>query len=175
MIVMALDPSLRATGVVIFDTDVGIIHTETIRTEKAAKKRQLRVADDDFQRMALVATELSKVINSYKPAMVVFETPVGGAKSSRAAISMGMIRGVLAGILAVRMLPYELYLPMECKKAATGDRNASKDAVEAAVKKRYPGTVWPKTKGEAEHCYDAASVLMAAENLSQIMRFYGGK
>lgn len=161
--VMAVDAGLQGMGVVVAEGRT-IIYAGTSRTQKSGK-RGLRVADDDADRCQQHARFLLGVIREWRPAGAVVELPGGGARGARANRSMGMATGVVAAILEATGLPVEWVPPADVKKAAGGRRDASKAEVEEAVRKAF---TWeaapPKTKAEAEHVFDAAGALLAAEH-----------
>jgi len=177
MIVFAIDPGFAATGVVVYDVKDGeILTSRTIRTAPSPNKKQLRVADDDFERLRYTAGELVGIMREYpKPWLVLFEMPTGGARSSRAVRSMSLITGVLAGVLTAMDIPYEAYTPVECKLAACGNRNAGKGDVEKGVIKYFETyNKWSKKKTDREHAIDAGSVLICALKSSPVLKFFKG-
>lgn len=161
--VMGIDAGLQGMGVVVAEGRT-IIYAGTSRTQKSGK-RGLRVADDDADRCQQHARFLLGVIREWRPQGAVVELPHGGAQGARANRSMGMATGVVAAVLEAAGLPAEWVTPAEVKKAATGRKDASKADVEQAVRRAF---AWqaepPRTKAEAEHVFDAAGALLAAEH-----------
>jgi Holliday junction resolvasome RuvABC endonuclease subunit len=160
--VMGVDCGFGAMGVVILDSDETIIDAASICTQPDSKKLRIRKSDDDARRCEVLARGLRDIILLYKPKAMFVELPSAGAKSARAAHAMGMSKGIIATVAQLLDIPVSYYLPHDSKRAAAGANNASKEEVQAAVCRRWPDAKWPTTQGEAEHCYDAAAVLMAA-------------
>ncbi|WP_374712267.1 crossover junction endodeoxyribonuclease RuvC [Symbiobacterium terraclitae] len=161
--VMGIDAGLQGMGVVIARGRT-IVYAGTSRTQKSGKKG-LRVADDDADRCQQHARFLLGVVQEWKPQGAVVELPSGGAQGARANRSMGLATGVVAAALEAAGLPAEWVTPGAVKKAATGRKDASKDEVEQAVRRAFNWQAQPpRTKAEAEHVFDAAGALLAAEN-----------
>lgn len=163
-IVLGIDAGFQACGIVVAQGRT-ILHAATWRTERQAKKRGIRVADDDAERCQVLARFLLRLIREWRPQGAVVELPHGGAQGARANRSMGMATGVVAAVLEAAGLPAEWVTPSDVKKAAGGRRDASKADVEQAVRRAF---TWqaepPKTRAEAEHVFDAAGALLAAEH-----------
>ncbi len=161
-------------GVVIVElSDVGnvdpasrrILHAESFRTKPSPKKRGIRVADDDAERCQELARFLIDTIRTCRPAGAVVELPSGGSQGARANRAMGMATGVVVAVLEMAELPAEWVTPGDVKKAATDRRDASKEAVQEAVREAFDwGDCWPtKPKWAQEHVADAAAAVLAAE------------
>ncbi|MFS8536089.1 MAG: hypothetical protein FWJ65_13120, partial [Limnochordales bacterium] len=97
-LVMGIDAGFQAMGVVIAQGRT-ILHAATCRTEPQARKRGVRVADDDAERCQQLARFLLNVIREWRPQGAVVELPHGGAQGARANRSMGMATGVVAAVL----------------------------------------------------------------------------
>lgn len=161
--VMAIDAGFAGMGVVVAEGR-RIVHAATCRTERTAKKRGIRVADDDAERAQTLARFLLDIISEWGPAGVVVELPSGGAQGARANRAMGMSSGIVAAVLEAAGLPAEWVTPQAVKKAATGRKDGSKDAVAASVSRQFEWTTaLPKVKADLEHIYDAAGALLAAQ------------
>jgi len=161
--IMGVDCGFVAMGVVILQNGK-IVDACSVMTEPEKKKRKIRKSDDDAARCEKLATGLNRIIQIYHPCVMFVELPSAGAKSARAAHSMGMSKGIIASVATLLNVPTSYYLPHDSKEATCGAKDASKEAVEAVVRKQFPDTKWPETKGEAEHCFDAAAVLIAAQS-----------
>ncbi len=164
-IVFGVDPAFANFGLVVYDVAEDILLAcYTFRTKKEAKKRGIYVADDDSRRLAETTREYLNVIDQWKPKLIFSETPAGGAQGFRPAQglayanALATIPPLTAGITVVNITA------RDAKKAATGKVDGSKEAVAAAVRKRFPGAPhapFSKVKALNEHQYDAASTLMA--------------
>ncbi len=164
---LALDIGFRSTGFVVFNPfSENILNFGVIVTDKQSGKRgsRLRVSDDDFIRCQRMTKELCAVIATARITGVVAEIPTGGARGARPNRCMGLSTGLLAGIVEALSIPTEVFTPGEIKKAATGQRNGSKEAVIAAMTKRFPALLKFERKSLMEHLADAAAVILAAED-----------
>lgn len=184
---LGIDAGFQAMGTVIVELgDMGdgdtafrqILFAETCRTKRTAKKRGIRVADDDAERCQKLARFLLDIICTHNPAGAVVELPSGGAKGARSNRAMGMATGVVVAVLEIAKLPAEWVTPQMVKKAATGRNDGSKEAVQEAVQEAFDwgrgvggdkgrgGDVrshWPRHKWAQEHVADAAAAVLAAE------------
>lgn len=160
--VLGIDAGFAAMGIVVVEGR-RVLHYDTCRTQRTATKRGIRVADDDAERCATLATFLGDVIKEWQPAGAVVELPSGGAQGARANRSMGMATGVVVATLELLRVPTEWVTPHMVKMATAGRKDASKQAVQDAVRRRFEWTSWPKHKWAQEHMADAAGAVLAAE------------
>lgn len=176
-IVLCLDLALANTGVAVLELtpkEDSLLYVETIHTEKSDKvtmrKAKIKVSEDEWRRTKELCSALNNVIAKYSPEHIFIECPTGGSKSAQAAKSMAIARGACCAVVTACNVPVTLVTPFEAKKAATGDRTASKaDVKEAALKQFHSFDGWIKGKrgqvvaGPNEHVYDAISVYMAGK------------
>jgi Holliday junction resolvasome RuvABC endonuclease subunit len=162
---IAIDPSFTAFGLVVYDTEAkAIVDCATFRTKRESKKRGIYVADDDARRLLEITDQVIAYLEKYTPDVVYGETPSSGAKSSSAAKGLAYAKALGTIIPHTCGIPVVWVSAADAKKAATGVSNASKSAVETAMREKYPDAPWSKIKGENEHQFDAASVLTAGLN-----------
>lgn len=162
--ILAVDAGFQALGLVVVEGE-RVQFALAVRTERTAKKRGVRVADDDAERCALLARSLAEVIAAHHPVAAVVELPTGGAQGARANRAMGMATGVVVAMLEQHRLPAEWVTPADVKKAATGRRDGSKDDVQRAVCDRLAwGDHWPRHAWAQEHVADAAAAFLAAQH-----------
>ncbi len=160
---MGIDTGLVATGVVVIDCAAPkpvIVRYATLRTERQAGKRGLRVADDDARRASELAVWLRDQLVGVMGAVA--ELPTGGAQGARANRAMGMSSATVAATLALCGIPAEWTTPGDGKKAATGRRDGSKEDVQAAVYERFRWPPLGRFGWEREHVADAAAAVLAA-------------
>lgn len=110
-----------------------LLAMELVRTDKSDKKLGIRVADDNFSRARLIASELWDAIDYHEPDIICFEafSPV---RHASVAAQLGMAYGVLAAIAAHTGLPVASATPQQVKKAVGGK---SKEQVTAAMMRKY--------------------------------------
>lgn len=160
--VMALDPSLRNTGIALgyYDTDLHEVVVEDIRLVRteADKSKQVRKNSDDLRCAREIRTALAEAHRQHKPAVVFAEVP-SGTQSSRASWTLG----VTVGLLAAVPLPLVEVTPKQVKRTFTGHGGASKqDIIDLAVK-MFPDLPWLHHHGKLvnanEHMADAVAVM----------------
>ena len=175
---LALDPSLTATGWVVVDVATeAIVAGGVIRTSKAKPSERLLAAQDDARRGRHICDGVLKLIEHWRPAVVAQEA-VAGSKSARAAAALA--RAQQACVDAVGDLALEWATQQAVKVAATGRKSASKDDVEAGVRARWTwstGLLEGLPRGQHEHVYDAGAVAMAVwgrPSVGMLRGFAGG-
>lgn len=139
---LACDPGYGNYGCSVIDQYGTVIDVGTIQTAKA-KKKLLRTADDDVQRITYITEQLSKVIRHYDVKGVLSELPPSGGQSSVAVKGLAMAVALSTALFSAHNLPVEWATPEEVKKALTGKKNASKEDMMLAVCKKYG---WPITE-----------------------------
>lgn len=133
---LACDPGYNNFGCSIIDQYGNVIDVGTIRTTKA-KKKLLRTADDDVQRITYLTKNLSKVIHHYDVKGVLSELPPSGGQNSVAVKGLSMAVALSTALFAECNLPVEWATPEEVKRALTGKTNASKEDMMKAACKKY--------------------------------------
>lgn len=171
--VCGFDPSMRNWGIAVADLDLesGLLDTPTLSIiqPRDDKSKQVRKNSKD---LALAKQLFEGAYAHAKDCKVVFvEVPVG-SQSARAMASYGVCVGVLGSLSGLGMHIIEVS-PEETKKAMTGNKTATKDAMIAAAIDVYPFANWPRQerngatfkkgdlKGEAEHVADAIGAIHA--------------
>lgn len=168
-VILGIDPGFRHTGGVEFNPITREVETFwAVHSPKIENEEDLSVSRRDF--MASLAMVRQMKVHTCDASgflmdrikSVVVELPHGGAKSSRAARSMGIITGILAGVADTWKKPFFTYRPAEVKKYMTGKGNASKDKVEEAVIESVGEDWMPSKKKDREHIVDATAAVLAA-------------
>ena len=134
--ILALDPSYSNYGCSVIDPTGKIINIGTMHTDKT-KKKLLRIADDDVQRIMILTTGLSNVIHKYKIKGVLAELPPSSSQNAKAAKGLAMCIALTVALLTELKIPVEWATPTEVKEAMTGKKNASKEEMMEAACKRY--------------------------------------
>jgi crossover junction endodeoxyribonuclease RuvC len=95
--------------------------------------------------LAVIYSEIDKVIDEYKPDIAAVETIFYG-KNIKSAFTLGHARGAILLALAQRKIKIVEYSPREVKKSVVGNGNASKEQVEYMVKKILKIDIKPETQ-----------------------------
>lgn len=132
MRVVGLDPGLRRTG-------WGVIEAEGARLVHVANGT---VETDDSlstaERLVQLHEGLQAMLATYAPdAAAVEESLVN--KNAKSTLKLGVARGVVLLVPALRGLPVAQYLPMIVKKAVVGTGHAAKEQVGMMVGRLLPG------------------------------------
>ncbi len=171
--VCGFDPSMRNWGMAVADLDLGSglldVPTLSIIQPRDEKSKQVRKNSKD---LALAKQLFEGAYNTAKSCKVVFvEVPVG-SQSARAMASYGVCVGVLGSLAGLGITIIEVS-PEENKKALTGIKYATKEAMISAAMAEYPTANWPRQerngatfkkgdlKAEAEHVADAIGAIHA--------------
>lgn len=171
--VCGFDPSMRNWGMAVADLDLksGLLDVPTLSIiqPRDEKSKQVRKNSKD---LALAKQLFEGAYNTAKSCKVVFvEVPVG-SQSARAMASYGVCVGVLGSLAGLGITIIEVS-PEENKKALTGIKYATKEAMISAAMAEYPTANWPRQerngatfkkgdlKAEAEHVADAIGAIHA--------------
>ena len=171
--VCGIDPSMRNWGMAVADLDLrsGLLDVPTLSIiqPRDEKSKQVRKNSKD---LALAKQLFEGAYNTAKSCKVVFvEVPVG-SQSARAMASYGVCVGVLGSLAGLGITIIEVS-PEENKKALTGIKYATKEAMISAAMAEYPTANWPRQerngatfkkgdlKAEAEHVADAIGAIHA--------------
>ena len=171
--VCGFDPSMRNWGMAVADLDLrsGLLDVPTLSIiqPRDEKSKQVRKNSKD---LALARQLFEGAYDTAKSCKVVFvEVPVG-SHSARAMASYGVCVGVLGSLAGLGITIIEVS-PEENKKALTGIKHATKEAMISAAMAEYPTANWPRQerngatfkkgdlKAEAEHVADAIGAIHA--------------
>jgi crossover junction endodeoxyribonuclease RuvC len=146
------------------------VRTDVIRTQKSAKKQNVKAADDNFRRGQAIAAVLDEVVKEYQPMAIAAEA-ASWPRNAGATAKVAMSWGILITLCYQYRLPMVQASPQEIKKALCNDKSASKEAVREAIERRYPGHFDefkhrfpakkpPKPNGQWEHGFDAAGAIV---------------
>jgi Holliday junction resolvasome RuvABC endonuclease subunit len=160
MKVLALDPAMVNTGVVIFD-DLRVIHTQTIKNSSPL--------DGVAKWMSLqqnYAIELNSIIQEHQPGIVVSEYP-HGFQSANAARGLSTVSGIISGLCMAHGIPLRFYTEYDVKKVLFGhSKGISKAEMMARVLGIFQRFSYiplvkgkPPTVNSFQHVADALGVL----------------
>ncbi len=167
MIILGIDPGTATTGYGIikvpddilgreFNYDIELITYGNISTPKD------RLMED---RLVMIHSELTSVIEKYKPEQMACEMLFFGA-NTRTAIMVGQARGVIMLTAAQHHLPFTDYSGLSVKLMVAGSGRADKNQVHEGVRKFLgtPGKRRNKLKvtWKGGHLDDATDALAIA-------------
>lgn len=173
--VLAVDAALNNIGMVAArptpdaERPFEILEWRCAHMDKAiparAKKRggHASMSSVNAERAKWCSRAIEEFAAQHRASVLVVEMPSGGSKSQAAAYALGMVTGVI-GSLADANGWTLLIVPASKAKELFAEHGEGKQAVEAGVRKTYPDVVWPKTKRDGEHVFDAAGALLAARD-----------
>jgi len=157
---MAVDPSLRFTGVALGHVEGGLVTVESvhlIETEKTTAKT-VRKNSDDLRCARVIVDELALLRAAHRPVVTMVEVP-SGTQSARASWTLG----VMLGLIATFPFPVVELSPIEVKKHFAGSKTASKDEMIERALGLHPGLAWLRHGGRLilknEHLADAVAIL----------------
>lgn len=159
---MALDPSLTATGIVVVEfgggADPSVVHAECVRTEKDSKSRHVYQADQDGARVDKISDALIECFARYLIIAVACEAPAG-AQHANAAKALALAYGTCRAIVRSKGLSPLMVQAHEARIAACGSKAASKAMVEAAMLARWGRPT--KSDGRAQVVREAIADALA--------------
>ena len=179
--VIGIDAGFTHTGVSVFKAINGKLKfykCTTIKTEKSEKKKQVRVADDDAERITKLVLELgefvSECVTEGNQSYTVIELPSAGAQGARALRAMSIVTGALVAFLTIKNMPSEYVTANDVKIALTGKKTASKDEIMNRVREKMSDVnhLFPKTKDEFEHIADSIGAIMHVRKYSQMYKLF---
>lgn len=136
MIILGIDPGTATTGYGLikipddilereFNYDIELVDYGFITTEKDQVMEK---------RLVVLHHELEKIVDNFKPDMIVIEMLFFGA-NTRTAISVGQARGVMMLSAGMRNIPIHEYTGPQVKLMVAGGGRADKKEVHEGVRK----------------------------------------
>lgn len=154
MLILGVDPGLRATGFALVEGGAGGV--------RLVEHGVIRTADDAplARRLQEIHADLSRVLIRARPAQMAVEDLYAARRFPRTAILMGHVRGVVCLAAAEEGVEVAPLPPAAVKQAVSGFGGASKHQVQRSVRRllRLSGAVDP-------HAADAMA--MALTGLSR--------
>jgi Holliday junction resolvasome RuvABC endonuclease subunit len=174
--VVGLDPGLASFGYAVAElTPPGLRFTRTgvWRTKPTARKRGIRKADSDTERVVGLATHVLTLLDTVRPVAVCIESgalPYGRVRGSVVA-GLGRVRGAVDALCHVAKVALLENSPQALKISVVGKANAGKAEVQAALEALYPELrdLWPEQATLVEHAADAAAAVVTCRNDSTIL------
>lgn len=131
-LILAVDQSLAASGWVLIRGDLCVV---TVGTLKKSKDTTLDGHEAMLQRVVALEEEAEAVLREIKPMIVLHESPpVGNFRGSN---QSSLVAAVAWRIAAAKVgLPIKMVGAQKAKKHLTGNGNAKKPAVHAALREQ---------------------------------------
>lgn len=168
---LAVDSSLRNTGVAIgtIDGDKVLVDKIILNTTEKTKNKQVRASSDTIDACRQNFQFLQKVIEEYKPQVIMAETPSGSQSSS----GMKSYGATCQLIGSLSPSPIEV-TPNEVKMASVGKKTASKKEMIEWAHGLYPDLEWywhaGKLQNKNEHMADAVAIVFAGMQTRQFQQ-----
>ncbi len=149
MIILGIDPGSRFCG-------YGLLEVQGRRIVAAGCEVINTIREKDLlQRLNLLHTKLSGIMDEYKPDIAVVES-LFFQKHIRSIFTLGHARGVILLAIAQHHIPLLEYSPREIKKAVVGNGNASKQQVRFMVSQMLK----LKSSQAKDDAYDALGIAL---------------
>jgi Holliday junction resolvasome RuvABC endonuclease subunit len=170
MIVLGIDPGFASMGIAVVkvgpDTE-RILELAVLRTEKSARKLEVRASDDNVRRAMQLTKGLCRLIDKHNPIAIAIESQ-SWSRDAGASSKVGMAWGVVAAVASWYSLAVVQASPQAIKKHLCGRKNASKEDVIMEIEERFPDIEWPKPNSLMEHAADAIGAVLACLDNSAI-------
>jgi Holliday junction resolvasome RuvABC endonuclease subunit len=179
---LGADPGLANFGMAVLEVTPGrapmLLHLSTTRTSgEPKKKRTIHLADENFIRTRAIGRALDHVLVQYNPAAIAAES-FAWVRDASSAAKTAMTWGVLALACERASLPLASLGSQDVKKALCGKRDASKESVEQAARKRLARgsehviAAFEQTTSAThrEHAWDALATALVALEQSEVIR-----
>lgn len=172
---LGLDPALAKLGYALVEFPTGdpsisnpvVLKMGVVTTEKSDKKRNVLAAEDVVRRVRELGRGLTAELGDrFGGARVVCAEAMSFPRNASAAAKVAMAWGLVVGYMDwFGGLPLCQASPQEVKRAVCCRRDASKEAVEAAMRNRFVDqdlvALMPRVRpSDREHAYDALAVVM---------------
>ena len=134
--ILAIDPGFASLGYSVIDVDGDVRELGVLRTKPSPKRRRVRSVDDSERRLKELFSALDQILQSHDPALVCLEA-FSAPRHASVAAKLALVYGMLLTMAHHRQIPIRSVTPQEVKRDVCGSRNASKDALAAALIRQY--------------------------------------
>ena len=166
--ILANDPSIRAWGWAVLDTQGNLIDHGCIKTEPCNKKLKIRKGDDRTRRIDEIYQKLLEVIEKHNVVYIVTEQPHGSQNSS-AAVMIGITLTILQSFSSLLKIGVEWYSENDSKRSALGKGSGSKDEMINRMNEVYD-VDWAEVKYVDEAVADALAIHYIAMKESAMLK-----
>ena len=125
-IILGIDPGTTVMGFGIIETSGHFMQLRDVGVLNLSK------SGDHATKLALIFTELIRLIDKHLPDELAIEAPFFG-KNVQSMLKLGRAQGVAIAAALSRQVPVVEYAPKKVKQAITGNGNASKEQVAAML------------------------------------------
>lgn len=136
MIILGIDPGTATTGYGVIRVPDDILGREFKYDIELIAYGNISTPKDKLMldRLHMIHSELTHVIEKYKPDQMACEMLFFGA-NSRTAIMVGQARGIIMLAAAQNRLPFQDYTGLQVKLMVAGSGRADKNQIHEAVRK----------------------------------------
>lgn len=167
MIILGIDPGTATTGYGVIKIPDDILNRKYDYGIELITYGNISTPKDKLMqdRLQMIHSQLSAVIEKYQPNQMVCEMLFFGA-NTRTAIMVGQARGVIMLTASQHQLPFQDYTGLQVKLMVAGSGRADKEQVHEGVRK-FLGTAGRKrnrlkVKWKGGHLDDATDALAIA-------------
>lgn len=155
--IIAIDPSLRATGYVVYDPgEKKIVDSGCIKTEKESGS----VIEDNIRRIRKIVEVIDGKIREYDCNKMWMEL-IGGSQSASAARGLGSVLGLLVGYVYGKDVELKWLNKYSINDIIFGKNSVEKEEAIEYAKSRWPREVFKDVKYRDEAISDSILVLEA--------------
>ena len=175
MKILTNDPSFTGWGYAVVQIDpkqmprIKVLESGCIKTQPEHKKRRIRKSDDLVRRLIEVCQQLKQIISKHGIDYILSEAPHGSQNAS-AAVMIGAVAGLVAGIGTMQELPVEWYSEQDAKKFLSGKNSLTKKRTIQLISEYYT-VEWTGTKYKDEAIADAIAVFHVALGQSPTIQY----
>ena len=176
--VMAIDPALRKTGIVIMERkedSVWIpVETHIIKTQKD-KSKKMYFSVDLSRRVNEIILTMLEIAERHNICHIVAEAP-SGSQSASGAYAAAIAISTPTALSILTKCPLDWVTEIDVKLSVVGKKNANKNEIKNKILSLYP-FLEEQYKSEKkdgviddfEHIADAIGVFMAAQNNNRLI------
>lgn len=143
--ILGVDPGLSTFGFALGllgmaenEPELTILRMGVLRTKKSDRKRHILQTEDNFRRACELSKALREVIAGRKLVAICAES-MSFPRSSSVAAKIALSWGILADISVVCDIPMLEAPPQQIKKKICNNLKASKEEIQQALIKKFPG------------------------------------
>jgi crossover junction endodeoxyribonuclease RuvC len=169
--VIGADRGFSAFGYALFElfkTTEVLVEAGVIETKKANKKANVLASSDNHRRTQELWEALEDIFGRYESIYAAAAESTSLPRNAGASYKIGRADSVYAVNLISRAIPLAEASPQAVKKALCGKASVSKQEVQRALERMYPGQFdefkAEYAKGKWEHGFDAAAAVVACLN-----------